>query len=88
MRIKRPWAEVEVDGYYEPAERGPYEGGLQMEPDISAYYAVESIKIGEAELIDVLQQKEVEKIEELALQAFEEEVRDAKEQACIDYEDH
>lgn len=87
MLIKRPWAEVEVDGYYEPAEKGSYQDGMQMEPDISSCYIVESIKLGEAELIDVLQQAEITEIEELALQAFEEGVRDAKEQASIDYED-
>lgn len=87
MLIERPWAELEVSGYYEPAEKGSYEDGMQMEPDSPAYYVVESIKSGEVELIDVLQQGEVEEIEERALQAFEEGIRDAKEQASIDYED-
>lgn len=85
MRVKAPWTDVdlEVDGYYEPAEKGSYEGGVQMEPDYSAYFVVESVKLADVELIDVLQDSTVEQIEELACSAYEEGVRDAREEARI-----
>lgn len=71
--VKTRWFEdlLMVEGTYEPAERGSFEDGLQMEPDIPASFVVEAIFLNNLEITEVFNDKAVEEVEELAYQALE-----------------
>lgn len=71
--IKTKWFEdsLYVAGTYEPAERGSFEGGLQMEPDIAASFTIEAVFLGATDIIEIFNDESLTEMEELACKALE-----------------
>ena len=68
--VKVKWfkSALQVRGYYEPAERGSREDGVQMEPDRNAQFDVSSIWLDDTEITEIFNIESLEAIEVLALQ--------------------
>lgn len=73
VTVKTKWFTVPVvlTGYYEPAERGSFQDGLQMEPDISASFAIETVSLEDADIIEIFNDESLSELEELACVALE-----------------
>ena len=68
--VKVKWfkSALQVRGYYEPAERGSREDGVQMEPDTNEQFDVASIWLDDIEITDTFNDETLEEIEVLTLQ--------------------
>lgn len=73
VTVKTKWFTVPVTltGYYEPAERGSFEGGLQMEPDIAASFTIETVSLEDDDITEIFNDESLSELEELACVAME-----------------
>ncbi|MGP1680799.1 MAG: hypothetical protein ACTS8S_00525 [Giesbergeria sp.] len=73
VTVKTKWftTSVVLTGSYEPAERGSFQDGLQMEPDISASFMVETVSLGDADITEIFNDESLTEMEELACKTLE-----------------
>lgn len=73
VTVKTKWFTVPVvlTGDYEPTERGSFQDGLQMEPDISASFAIETVSLEDVDITEIFNDESLAEMEELACKALE-----------------
>lgn len=76
VTLEVPWVKtfLIVRGEYTPAELGSYEDGLQMEPDVPAYFTITEVWLDDLDITDKLSNSAIAELEDLALEELTKEL--------------